>query len=161
MPRQPRRQPYAVRQLCRKTFGDAWWSTEKSQRVAWARAQLSRGAPPPVPPPADVHTAAIEDMERNVFTEDREESVTNLVERLVSMRNADLPSDTSEWEQSEPLTIEQLHKYFRKIAPSIHPDRNPHPRATETFQRLSNIKTSLLDAMQDVEPPTPPERQSW
>ena len=87
-------------------------------------------------------------MERNVFTEDRGESVENLLERLVSMRNADLPSDTSEWEKRAPLTIEQLHKYFRKIALSIHPDRNPHPRATETFQRLSNIKTFLLDAMQ-------------
>ena len=71
-----------------------------------------------------------------------------LTVHVVSMRNADLPSDTSEWEKRAPLTIEQLHKYFRKIALSIHPDRNPHPRATETFQRLSNIKTFLLDAMQ-------------
>ena len=81
-------------------------------------------------------------------TEDLGESVENLFKRLVSMPNAELPSDTSEWEKRAPMTIEQLHKYFRKIALGIHPDRNPHPRATETFQRLSNTKTFLLDAMQ-------------
>ena len=75
MPRQPRRQPHAVRQLCQKTFGDAWWSTEKSQRVAWARAQLSRGAPPPVPP-QQVDTPAVQTPVRFSSVREKQEALT-------------------------------------------------------------------------------------
>ncbi len=39
----------------------------------------------------------------------------------------------------------QIKKAYRKLAVKVHPDKNPHPKATEVFKKVSTAFSTLND----------------
>lgn len=53
------------------------------------------------------------------------------------------------WKRGAPLeetfTKADLQKQYRKLARLLHPDQNPHPKATESFVQLRHHYDTLYD----------------
>jgi len=39
---------------------------------------------------------------------------------------------------------ESLQKEFRNLAKSVHPDKNPHPKAAQAFKKINNFFSIAL-----------------
>ena len=42
-------------------------------------------------------------------------------------------------------TSGQIKKAYKKLAVKVHPDKNPHPKATEVFKKVSTAFSTLND----------------
>ncbi|OHT01759.1 hypothetical protein TRFO_31271 [Tritrichomonas foetus] len=63
------------------------------------------------------------------------------------------------------ITQKQIQESYRKLAKQFHPDKNKHPRATESFAKLNEIKeilsddTKRIDYNKKIFPASPPVRR--
>lgn len=70
------------------------------------------------------------------FTSDDEEIVKWILSKKDYYEILDIPKTAEEGE---------IKKSYRKLALKLHPDKNPHPKATDAFKKVSAAFACLSD----------------